>query len=68
MKRKYRIRVIGRDENDLMEVRVEMELIKDLVWVYIKSFKDDDYDFAKREAEELLESLEGGRNVKVKLL
>lgn len=57
MKRKYRIRVIGRDENDLMEVRVEMELIKDLIWVYIKSFKDVDYDFAKREAEELLEKL-----------
>lgn len=40
-----------------MEVRVEMELIKDLAWVFIKSFKDEDYAFAKREAEELLEKL-----------
>lgn len=27
-------------------------------WVTIKAFKDEDMDFAKREAEELLEKLE----------
>lgn len=54
--KEYRIRTIGLDEKGLMEVRVEMQIIKGF-WYEVKSFKDVDYDFAKREAEELLDKL-----------
>lgn len=37
-------------------------------WVTIKSFIDDDMEYAYREAMELLEVLEGRKDIKVRLI
>lgn len=62
----FKVRVIGYKGN-LAKVIVEMKFLANY-WLTIKTFQDEDIAFAKREAEELLEALEGGKDVNVKLI
>lgn len=58
MKRKYRIRTTHHRMFDLRKQEgYVVEMHNGFYWQHIKEFYDEDMDFAKREAEELLEKL-----------
>lgn len=65
--KEYRIREIIGGKGHYYGYCVQMKLSM-IGWVNIKCFDDVNKDFAKREAEELLELLERGKNIKMRLL
>ena len=61
----YRTVVFG-DEEYVKGFKVQVKKL--FWWVTIKTFQDENVRFAFNEAEELLETLDGGKDVKVRLL